>query len=413
MQLSSNKDKYGFYTVGSNKTYSKLEAIELSGKLKQPVEWKFNQAEFENFDWTVEPPGSLEFWYKQRALEIREKYDYIVLWYSGGADSHNVLMSFVRNNIFIDEIAQYHNLGGDNGNKNTYLNEEVFATSAPVTQELISNNPLYKNTKHRLVDLSTIQIKLLKEDGNKWDYFYKTGMHFGPNALSRSYLREVVPEYKSLIDQGKRVCFVYGSEKPMVEKRGDQWYVAFFDTLDNAVSPRTQMLNREWEHDELFYWTPTMPQLIAKQAHVVKKFLSNLRPEQIDNVHVASHDVLVDTYGRRTINSWNADVTVNNIRYQLLPNGLHRLIYPDWNPDYIVANKPLSLVWTPRDTWMFKNIAPDIGQKYYTSGFLQVRQIVKKVDPNYWSEHKFDPSIGTPYVGGMKPIYNRYPLTKA
>ena len=102
MYSLSNKDRYGFYTVGDHKTYSKLEAIELSGKFKKPVEWKFNQVEFENFNWTVEPPGSLEFWYKQRAQEIRNKYDYIVIWYSGGADSHNVLMSFVRNNIFVD-----------------------------------------------------------------------------------------------------------------------------------------------------------------------------------------------------------------------------------------------------------------------------------------------------------------------
>lgn len=412
MHSLSSKDKYGFYTVGDFKTYSKLEAVELGGKFKKPVEWKFNQAEFENFDWTVEPPGSLEFWYKQRALEIREKYDYIVLWYSGGADSHNVLMSFVRNNIFIDEIAQYHNLEADLGNKNTYLNEEVFSTSAPVTQDLINNNPLYRNTKHRLVDLSRIQTKILKEDSNKWDYFYKIGMHPSPNALARSYLREVVPEYLSLIEQGKRLCFVYGSEKPTVEKRSNQWYVAFFDMLDNAVSPRTQMLNRSWEHDELFYWTPTMPQLIAKQAHVVQKFLSKLRPESVDNVNVASHAVLVDEYGRKKINSWTADITINNKRYQLLPDGLHRLIYPDWNPDFIVANKPLSTTWTPRDTWMFKSIAPDFGQKYYTYGLLHFRQLVRKANPDYWFEYKFDPSSGMPYSGGMKPIYNRYPLTK-
>lgn len=412
MHSLSSKDKYGFYTVGNYKTYSKLEAIELSGKFKKPVEWKFNQVEFENFDWTIEPLGSLEFWYKQRAQELRDKYDYIVLWYSGGADSHNVLMSFVRNNIFIDEIAQYHNLEADQGNKKTYLNEEVFSTSAPVTQELINNNPLYKHTIHRLVDLAVVQPKLLKEDSNKWDYFYKVGMHPSPNALSRSYLREVIPEYRALIEQGKKLCFVFGSEKPSVEKRGDQWYVSFVDMLDNAVSPRTQMLDREWEHDELFYWTPTMPQLIAKQAHTVQKFLSKLTPESVDNVNVASYECLADEYGRKPTNSWYADIIINQKRYQLLPNGLHRLIYPDWNPDFIVANKPLSTAWTPRDTWMFRGIAPDFGQKYYTHGFIHTRQMVKKINPDYWWEYKFDPSTKMPYCGGMQSFRNRYLLTK-
>jgi hypothetical protein len=410
MYTTSNKDRYGFYTVGNYKTYSKLEAIELSGKFKKPVEWKFNQVEFENFDWTVEPPGSLEFWYKQRAQEIRNKYDYIVVWYSGGADSHNVLMSFVRNNIFVDEIAQYHNLNGNKGNKNTYLNEEVFATSAPITQDLIANNPLYRYTKHRLVDLSDIQTKILLDNSNKWDYFYKIGTYPSPNTLAKSYLREVISDYVSLIEQGKRVCFLFGSEKPIVQQHNSRWYVSFQDMLDNAVSPRTQMLNREWEHDELFYWSDTMPQLVAKQAHVVKRFLSQVSTESVDNVHVSSYNQLHDEYGRRKINSWCADVDVNGVKYQLLPNGLHRLIYPDWNPMSIVANKPMSTLYTPRDTWMFNSMAPDIGQKYYHHGLLHLRQLVKKEAPEYWWEFKFDPASGMPYSGGLKPLFNKYCL---
>jgi hypothetical protein len=410
--LTSNKDRHGYYTVGDFKTYSKLEAIELSGKTKLPLQWRFNQAEFDQFDWTQEPPGGLEFWYKKRAQQIREKYDYIVIWYSGGADSHNVLMSFVRNNIFVDEIAQYHNLNGDDGNKQTYLNEEVFATSAPTTQALIANNPLYRHTKHRLVDLSDVQMKVLQQDSNKWDYFYKIGTHLSPNALARSYLRESVPDYQSLIDQGKKVCFVFGSEKPIVQKHSNSWYVAFRDMIDNAVSPRTQMLNREWEHDELFYWTPDMPQLAAKQAHVVKRFLCQLTPAAIDNINVSSYDCMFDEYGRKKANDWCADVVVGDTRYQLLPNGLHRLIYPDWNPISIVAGKPPSLAYSLRDTWMFNPIAPDIGQQYYHSGLLHVRQLVKKAAPEYWWEFKFDPSLGIPYSGGITLIHNTYLLDR-
>lgn len=412
MHMPSNKDRHGYYTVGDFKTYSKLEAIELSGKIKKPLQWRFNQVQFEQFDWSQEPSGNLEFWYKQRAQQIREKYDYIVIWYSGGADSHNVLMSFVRNNIFVDEIAQFHNLKADKGNKNTYFNEEVFATSAPITQELIENNSLYSSTKHRLVDLSDIQMKLMKEDSNKWDYFYKIGTHLTPSALSRSYLREVVPDYVSLIEQGKRVCFLWGSEKPMIENQGTHWYVVFKDVLDNAVSPRIQMLNKEWEHDELFYWTPDMPQLAAKQAHIVKRFLSQLTPSTIDNINVSSYNKLTDQYGRRVVDSCIADVVVNGVRYQLLPAGLHRLIYPDWNPNSIVAGKPLSLVYPARDTWMFNSIAPDIGQHYYNYGILHTRELVKKSAPEYWWEYKFNPKIGIPYSGGIKPLTNRYCISQ-
>ncbi len=408
--LNSNKDRFGFYTVGNFKTYSKLEAIEYSGKVRQPVEWNFNKNAFDHYDWTVEPPGSLEYWYGLRAKEIREKYDYIVIWYSGGADSHNALMSFVRNNIFVDEIAQYHNLEAEHGNKKAWLNEEVFSTSAPITQELIQTNPIYKNTKHRLVDLSQLQKDVLIKDENKWDYFYKVTTYMSPNGLSRSYLRETIPDYQKLISQGKKVCFVFGAEKPLIAQQNNQWYISFEDCFDYAVSPRTQILNREWEYDELFYWSDSLPQLVAKQAHIVKRYLSGLTPEDIDNIHVSSHDNIFDEYGRRKVNAHYADVVVNNVKYQLLPNGLHRLIYPNWKPESIVTPKPQSLTYSARDTWMFSGIAPDIGQKYFNMGLLHLRQLVRKASPDYWWEFKFDPALGIPYSGGMQPFYNRYKI---
>jgi len=407
MQTSSN-DRFGFYTVGDFKTYSKLEAIEYSGVTKNPVEWNFNKDIFNKVDWAQEPPGSLEFWYGERARQIREKYDYIVLWYSGGADSHNALMSFVKNNIFVDEIAQFHNLAGTNADKQSWLNKEVFATSAPITQQLIDTNPIYKHTKHRLVDLFDLQKDLLAKDNNKWDYFYKVGRYLSPNSLARSYMRETIPDYCALIEQGKSVCFIWGAEKPYMEKINNHWYISFKDTIDYAVSPRTQMLNREWEHNELFYWSADLPQLVAKQAHIVKRFLSQLTPASVDNQHVASHERLYDEYGRTLIPDWHADVVVNQKKYQLLSNGLHRLIYPNWNPESVVCGKPMSLAYSPRDTWMFNSNTPELGQRYYNYGLLQLRQTVKTANPDYWSEFKFDPMLNIPYSGGFTPFINRY-----
>jgi len=407
MQSLNNKDRFGFYTVGEFKTYSKLEAIEHSGKTRTPVEWDFNKGIFSQFDWTHEPPGSLEFWYGERARQIREKYDYIVLWYSGGADSHNALMSFVHNNIFIDEIAQYHNLEGSNGNKQSFLNEEVFATSAPITQELIENNPVYRNTKHRLLDLTELQIDVLTKDDNKWDYFYKVGKYQSPNALGRSYLREVVPDYRALIDQGKSVCFIHGAEKPSVEQRNNQWYVSFSDTIDYAVSPRTQMINQEWEHDELFYWTDSLPQLIAKQAHVIRRFMCHLTPAMVDNVYVSTADPVM--LGLGTTNKLIASsAEINQTNYHLLYNGLHKLIYPYWEPELLVCKKPLSLTYSARDTWMFESNSPEFGQQYYAHGLLHLRQLVRNANPDYWWELKSNPTLGIPYQGGVKPLYNQY-----
>ena len=74
-------DQFGYYTVGDKfKTYSKLEAIEEMARTGIHLEWHFNKPYYESFDWKKEPAESLDELYRRRAQEIRDRYDYIVLW---------------------------------------------------------------------------------------------------------------------------------------------------------------------------------------------------------------------------------------------------------------------------------------------------------------------------------------------
>ena len=57
-----------------------------------------------NLGWRFEVISSLDK--DKYAQQLREKYDYIVLAYSGGADSCNVLNSFLDNGIPIDDIIR-------------------------------------------------------------------------------------------------------------------------------------------------------------------------------------------------------------------------------------------------------------------------------------------------------------------
>ena len=60
---------------------------------------------YNNYDFTIEPKLSLEELCKQKALQLREENDKIVIWYSGGCDSHYVLNTFLQNKIPVDEIV--------------------------------------------------------------------------------------------------------------------------------------------------------------------------------------------------------------------------------------------------------------------------------------------------------------------
>jgi hypothetical protein len=90
-----------YYQVGPKQFQSKILAITESTVSGQPVEFIFNDQLYSKFNWTVEPDLTLEQLYAARAWELRNKYDYLVLHFSGGADSTNILETFIKNNIFL------------------------------------------------------------------------------------------------------------------------------------------------------------------------------------------------------------------------------------------------------------------------------------------------------------------------
>lgn len=359
----NNKDQFGFYKIGDSlTTYSKIEAIELSTRLNLPVKWIFNEHIYSNINWTHEPSESLLDIYARRARQIREKYDYIVIFYSGGADSNNVLLSFLNNGLHVDEIAQFHTYQGD-GSWDSYFNEEIKKVALPETQKILEKFPLIK---HRVIDLSEIIHNLLNDDDNRFDFIYKCNSVFSPNQLSRTYFRERIKDYQDIIDSGRKLCFVWGTDKPCLKYVNNRFAVNFRDSLiDMAVGSRTQQLNREWEHDELFYWSPDCPEIPVKQGHLIMKYLKSFPIDSTDHRWVAPWVTVPEDPIRKTIgynpyslapNSIHGDVIRNGVKYSLTPDGLHQIIYPFWNPDTFSNGKPPSLIFSPRDSWWRKDI---------------------------------------------------------
>ena len=106
--------KLGYYSVGLQEFDSKIKACQLASKVLEKIQspnivkWHFNDEIFSTYNWSIEPRESLADLYKKRAKHLREQYDYIIISYSGGADSHNVVMSFLNQGLFIDELVVTH-----------------------------------------------------------------------------------------------------------------------------------------------------------------------------------------------------------------------------------------------------------------------------------------------------------------
>ena len=410
--IKPNKDHWGYFTVGAYKTYSKLEAIEISAKLGQDLHWHFNDEAYDHFDWTHEPPGDLLFWYAERARQLRETYDYLVLMYSGGADSHNILRAFVDNDIYIDEIVQVYAYEGTNNEKFAEANAESFSTSIPQSQYLIEHNPTYKNTKHSMIDGGKFMTTMLDKT-NMFDYWYEISNYFYcPWGHMMGNFREISPDYRQLADQGKTIGFIWGVNKPEVTIEKNQFYTEFKEWgVSVFVPPRMQSANPQWFHDEMFYWSPDMPEVVAKQSHIVKRFLEQIDDRSIDGVHVKLHKPLpIEKHQSLTI-SYRGVFEKNGKQIELTEQGLHALIYPYWNHVSVTTPKPPSPFFGNKDNWLWKSNVPSKGLNRYYMGVPWLRQHVKNLRPDLWWEKPFDPTVAR-YCGGMKNFGRRYKLSK-
>ena len=343
------KSHFGYWSVGDYKTFSKLEALEIHIKLNQPIKYHFNDEVYGAVDWGQEPAQSLTEMYFERARQIRAKYDYVVLFFSGGADSYNALQAFVHAGVKIDEIASLSYAQADRS-KTSFMNREIYETSLPIAHRLKEQNPLYKDLVIREIDLSEHTRNVLTNNLYDSEYFGNTVP--SPWRQSGSMHRDLIPEYKKLCSE-KRVVFVYGHEKiSNVKFERGKFYFAFHELTSSMVDVRTQYLNRPTDHDEYFYSTPDAPLIHVKQGHAIKNFLKTAPAD-----HPWLSRTKISPYGH--IPKWHEG------RWQthwLTYVGLHSIVYPWFDPAMYVTPKIQNMVFSDRDTWVYND--PVLGAKY-------------------------------------------------
>ena len=346
--MTFSPDKFGFYRVGKKTTYSKYEAAEWSNRSGEKLEWDFNRKVFDAIDWKQEPDGDLWEMYKDRARQIRAAYDYVVLWYSGGSDSHNILCAWIDAGLKIDEIATSWNYEAS-GDKLDHFNAEITNVVLPDIKMLQEKFEF----KFRLVDTSEFYIELF--DLWKTGFEFNINHAFSPNNPIRNILRDKIIDYKNIIDQGKKLCFVWGKEKPMLDYsyENNSHYSTFYDSVDDCVGPYIQQNYHKGWYDELFYWTPDFPLIVVKQAHVVKNFINYCEESScfVSQKSMAGHSKKFNKTLREEVRK--------------------KLIYPKWSNDIFCNGKSSSKTYSLRDEWFFKsnldlkNRFIDITNSYY------------------------------------------------
>lgn len=267
--------KLGYYTCNNVEFSSKIEACIYATKIKQPLTWHFNNKEFNSYNWQHEPELTLDQLYNQRAKQIRETYDYVIISFSGGADSNNILESFLRQGLFVDEILVNTMEGRD---KLTVVDSNIKSAwnagaehklqTIPRLQYIKDNSP---NTKINVLDMSGHVFETLENaDDPSWILNKREMLNIG--AVTR-YNYAHFKEIKNQFDKNKKIALVVGVDKPRGFIYNGAFSVAFDDRAANVVTAQEHLDEYPNAVVENFYWAPESIPMLIKQGHVLKKWL--------------------------------------------------------------------------------------------------------------------------------------------
>jgi len=283
--------RHGEYCVGGLRFLSKFDALDFATKTNQSVTWDFNDAVFSCFDWTVPVPEGIDELYKRRAQQLRDKYDYVSLFFSGGIDSTNVLHAFIDNDIRLDEIVMYkprchvHDPNSSIPGGNMF--SEIDFAAIPHLQKYIEG----KGIKVRTIFYEEALDTLLRN--NTYVSQYHKLCYLSPSHWARMAIAVTDPDWRSLYDSGKNVAHIQGADRPILTKTGDVYGFAFFDAVscfafEAAEVSETSEKLKAHQHHEWFYWTPDMPKLAIKQAQLTKQaWIANPEPRCGGDIAIA------------------------------------------------------------------------------------------------------------------------------
>lgn len=299
--------KYGYWETAGIRFSKKFDALLHAAKNNDEVYFKYHNDVWTNFDRTLLGKHSLNQLYADRAQQLRDTYDYLILYYSGGSDSHNVLRTFIDNNIKLDEVCVKWPLAmidsdlytpnfTDNSARN-HISEWDYAIK-PTLDWLKTKHPGIKITLKDVVDnVNTIQVESIIEKLNH----IRSGAILFSNSSSENTVK--------LLDKNKKVGHIYGIDKPLLSLKDDNnVYMAFADGALSVLN--VDSLNTD--SGECFYWTPDYPLLAFEMAYKVSEFY---------NVHRESRKYL----------KWAPDENWNLIANQYQNDIVKKICYSTWD----------------------------------------------------------------------------------
>jgi hypothetical protein len=323
----------GYWKVRDQKFISKYQALAYASKNKDRVEYIFFDHVWQNFDRSLLGKYTLKELYRQRAQQLRDKYDYLILYFSGGADSYNVLRSFIDNGIRLDEVCikwcndsltantEVYIPNQMNKKATNYLSEWDYAIK-PVLEWLGQNHP---DVKIEIVDW------FRDKDFKTIERAFSLVNHW--HDVEINSLAVWSPSENILLEKGLTIGSIYGIDKPCTLFAEDKSYMYFPDGATTMGTPNPNNIFGT----EYFYWAHEFPILTFEMANVaIQAFKVDRELAQV---------AITDK------NRYDKTFTFN--AFQVQQKRLRHIIYDNWN-DRFQAFKPVEADRSDKHFWVYK-----------------------------------------------------------
>jgi hypothetical protein len=364
----------GYYSVGASVYHSKIDAVVAGTQHNIHPVWHFGDHVWKKQNWQHEPEINILELYKMRARQIRERYDYVIIFYSGGSDSHTLVEAFISAGCRIDEIQT---VWSRKATKNFVLDPNITdARNIEAEFDLTTKHGLnwIKNvspsTKITYLDISDAVLDHFNQfDGAEW--LGNTKESLAPQIITRWSATREYTQLKQL-DQGLRTTVVFGVDKPRVCIKDGKYHVYFLDSLVNCFNGGFDDSSYTNLTTEYFYWTTDFPEIVIKQSHMIRRWFEA-------------------TPSLKFLLVWpNSDYSQRST-YEII---VRSIIYPEWDQRKFQCVKIKKSVYSEWDDWFFTT---QQGTRAYNTWYQGVEYVQQNIDPKYLKydlDRKLDGFVG-------------------
>ena len=321
---------------------------------------------FDNVDWKAEPSQSLDELYVERAKKLRDEYEYIILCYSGGNDSSNVLETFYYNNIHIDEIVIVGSFSQDVADESLdeNHNSDLYLNAFPLLKTL--NLP---NTKITVIDYTKLfhdidQFSLIQKYDTNWIQYI--GTHKSPHNLFWSDFRKFVG-----VNNNKKTAWIMGVEKVNVDY-----------PIKKTIGPFVPYSTLEYDKPFVYFNDAT-----------INNYGMNYTDENFTRVNFyCDPDETAVKIQIKQAHIFHRLITLSNkeMKKRVITNRVmlkNRLFYSPKHPLSFQSQKSKTSFLSARDMFLFNNQSSDIYQYYMSTLKQQPKYVRTEGGRNFYTKN--------------------------